>query len=120
MKIRRFFIAATMILSLSAVCNATAQDTGKGQSDAVSSLFESLETSPNPSSASDLRTSPMTAAELRQARALYRSRQRIARLERNLWIGHEPLRPNWGSTPMTSSRYSPNRTYYVPVYYYGR
>lgn len=57
-----------------------------------------------------------TAAEIRQARALYRSQQRIARQEYNLWLGHEPLRPSWSATPMTSSRYAPRRVYYVPAY----
>lgn len=70
-------------------------------------------------SSSDVRKSKMTTAELRQARALYRSQQRVARLEHNLWMGYEPLRPNWNALPMMSSRY-PNRRVYVPVFYYGR
>ena len=92
------------------------------------SLFRSLDDTDMPTSPSDMKvrsfqrspsTQPrtgMSAAELRQARALYRSRQRIARLENNLWMGYEPLRPQWNSVPMMSSRYSSRRTIYVPVY----
>ena len=61
----------------------------------------------------------MSVAQLRQARALYRANQRVARLEYNLWMGHEPLRPNWHALPMTSSRFAPPRLY-VPVYYRSR
>lgn len=61
----------------------------------------------------------MTAAELRQARALYRSQQRIQRLEMYQWMGYEPLRPNWATIPSMTSRYH-NPVVYVPVYYYGR
>ncbi len=70
--------------------------------------------------ATELSTGKPTAKELRQARALYRQRQRIERLERNLWAGHEPLRPNWNSLPMTSSRYPAATTVLVPVYVYPR
>ncbi len=81
-----------------------------------SSLFAST-ASPSDSTSLSLRHErTRTAAEIRQARAQYRSQQRIARMEYNLWIGHDPLRPNWSATPMTSSRYAPRRTYYVPVY----
>lgn len=92
-------------------------------------LFDSLEAPAAPgskveigasaSSSSDVRRSQMSVAELRQARALYRSKQRVARLEYNLWMGHEPLRPNWNSIPMMSSRYT-HRRIYVPVYVRAR
>lgn len=72
-----------------------------------------------PTTESDVRKSRMSAAELRQARALYRSKQRISRLEYNLWMGQEPLRPNWNSVPMMSSRYG-SRKIYVPVYIHTR
>ena len=70
-------------------------------------------------SASSVQNSRMSTAELRQARALYRAQQRVARLEYNLWMGREPLRPNWNSVPMMSSRYTSQRVY-VPVYVYTR
>lgn len=70
---------------------------------------------PSPSSPSDLNTPPQTADELRVARAQYRKAQRIARLERNLWLGYQPLRPQWNPMPMMTSRY-PARRVYVPVY----
>ena len=72
-----------------------------------------------PVSRSNVRTSQMSVSELRQARALYRAQQRTARLEYNLWMGYEPLRPNWNSVPMMSSRYT-NRRIYVPAYVYAR
>lgn len=59
-----------------------------------------------------------TAAELRQARAMRRSQQRIERMERNLWAGYEPLRPNWNSIPMMSSRFPYQYNVSVPVYVY--
>lgn len=70
-------------------------------------------------SGSDVAQSKMTAAEIRQARALYRAQQRVSRLEYNLWMGYEPLRPNWNSVPMMSSRYGSRRVY-VPVYVHTR
>ncbi len=68
---------------------------------------------------SSVRRSQQSVAELRQARALYRANQRVARMEYNLWMGREPLRPRWNSIPMMSSRYTNNRIY-VPVYVYPR
>ncbi|MEO1615975.1 MAG: hypothetical protein AAFV88_09015 [Planctomycetota bacterium] len=73
----------------------------------------------NVASSSDMDSKP-TAAEMRQARAIYRSQQRIARMERNLWAGYEPLRPSWNSIPMMSSRYPAPRTVVVPFYYWAR
>lgn len=67
-------------------------------------------------SSSDLSAGQPTAAEMRQARAQFRSQQRIERLERNLWAGYEPLRPNWNSIPMMSSRYPYRNTFVVPIY----
>ncbi|QDV46190.1 hypothetical protein Enr13x_60990 [Stieleria neptunia] len=71
-------------------------------------------------SSSDLSTGEPTAAELRQARAQFRSQQRMERMERNLWAGYEPLRPNWNSIPMMSSRYPYRQTVVVPLYVYPR
>ena len=71
-------------------------------------------------SSSDLSGSQPGAAELRQARAQYRSQQRMERMERNLWAGYEPLRPNWNAIPMMSSRYPYRSTYVVPLYVYPR
>ncbi len=71
-------------------------------------------------SASDRSVTTPKVAELRMARAQYRSQQRLERLERNQWYGYEPLRPNWNAVPMMSSRYRYPSTIYVPVYYYAR
>lgn len=61
-----------------------------------------------------------TVAQLRQARAQYRTQQRIQRMERNLWAGYEPLRPNWNAVPMMSSRYPYRNRILVPYYVYPR
>lgn len=131
MNVRRLFLTAvsTTLLSGGVFCgtSAFAQDLFPvdDESNDLVHLFDSL---PEPATAdrkpevstpvirkSDVRESQMSVAELRQARALCRSNQRVARLEYNLWMGHEPLRPNWNSIPMMSSRYTPRRIY-VPVY----
>ena len=64
---------------------------------------------------SDRRISQERVAQLRQQRALYRANQRMARMEYNLWMGREPLRPAWNPMPMMSSRYAPP-TIVVPVF----
>jgi hypothetical protein len=53
---------------------------------------------------------------LRQQRAAYQYNQRIARIEANAWLGHDPLRPSWSAVPMMSSHYAGRRTIVVPVY----
>ena len=55
-----------------------------------------------------------SAAELRQQRALFRSQQRLERIERNAWLGHEPLRPSFNAIPMMTSRYLPPQVFYFP------
>ena len=70
--------------------------------------------SPAPSQ-SDRRISKEKVAELRQQRALYRANQRMARMEYNQWMGHEPLRPGWSTMPMMNSRYAPP-TIVVPIF----
>ncbi|MCC9602425.1 hypothetical protein LOC67_17890 [Stieleria sp. JC731] len=69
------------------------------------------------SSSSDRSFDKPTVSELRQARAQLREKQRLQRMERNLWYGYEPLRPNWNAVPMTHSRYNYRSTIVVPVYY---
>ncbi len=82
-------------------------------------LSNSPSKSSQPGSRANRQSSKMTAAQLRQARALYRSQQRIQRLEMYQWLGYEPLRPNWVSIPSMTSRYQ-NRTIIVPVYIHSR
>ncbi|WP_164104330.1 hypothetical protein [Candidatus Laterigemmans baculatus] len=64
-------------------------------------------------SAVELHRSMPTAAELRQARALERRRQRIARLEAQAWAGYSPLRPNVDADPYTRSRDSVVRPQHI-------
>ena len=66
-------------------------------------------------SQSDRRISKEKVTQLRQQRALYRANQRMARMEYNLWMGHQPLRPDWNPMPMMSSRYAPP-TIVVPIF----
>lgn len=124
MSVRQFVIVAGIaILSCGILVNASsAQEPQAGKRDSAMdrlSLFESLEEPDVATSPSDQRTTRMTAAELRQARALYRANQRTARLEYNLWMGYEPLRPKFNAIPMMSSRYAPRRIY-TPVYVWPR
>ncbi|MGB7345325.1 MAG: hypothetical protein WBD20_14010 [Pirellulaceae bacterium] len=116
-----FAFATVLFVSLASVSGVSAQELVPANPDSLTGIFDKAKESASPSlspSPSELKAA--RAAELRQSRALYRSQQRIARLEHNLWTGHEPLRPNWNSVPMMSSRYDYRRTIYVPVYIRAR
>lgn len=78
-------------------------------------LFNSLEDRSNSGRTSPSEASRRTAKEIRQDRAMYEARQRMLRHQRNLWMGYEPLRPQWNGVPSMSSRYQPP-TIYIPVY----
>lgn len=80
-------------------------------------LFDLLEQPRESANSAESMVAPKkpSAAELRQARAIYRSQQREARIQRNLWMGYEPLRPNWNPIPMTSNPYTA-RTIYIPLF----
>ncbi len=81
-------------------------------------LFDSLErTSDQDASAGAVNTYASTM-HFRQARAIEKANQRLARMEYNLWIGYNPSRPQWSAIPMTQSRYAP-RQFHVPIYVYG-
>ena len=125
MNLRRFLLPFALITTVSGGVmlgsHARAQDAAGPASKPVASrvsLFNGVGEDEHPSQSNVARTG-MTPQELRTARAIYRANQRVARMEYNLWVGHEPLRPRWNAVPMMSSRYS-NRTYYVPVYVYNR
>ncbi|TWU42719.1 hypothetical protein [Novipirellula artificiosorum] len=110
---------AFAFISLACVGRSFAQDSQPIGPEERANLFDSIAPptlAAEPSPSADLHSSARTTAELLQARAMYRTQQRIARLERNLWMGYEPLRPTWTATPMTSSRYRSHRTIYIPVY----
>ena len=98
--------------------NAPGEEMAAAGIDRVS-LFETIDEPPAGSSQSDVRKSQKSVQELRQERALFRANQRTARIEYNLWIGHDPLRPRWNTIPMMTSRYAP-RKIYIPVYVHGR
>jgi hypothetical protein len=70
-----------------------------------------------PSSLANARRKQESIAELRQARALLQADQRRARMERNAWLGHEPLRPHWNAVPYSRSRYE-RRAIVVPIFAY--
>lgn len=54
------------------------------------------------------------AQRLRQQRALFQEQQRLARIEANQWMGYEPLRPSWPTTPSMASGYRANRVIIIP------
>ncbi len=56
------------------------------------------------------------ARRLRQQRALFQEQQRLARIEANLWMGYEPLRPSWPARPSTVSGYRSSRVLVVPYF----
>jgi hypothetical protein len=125
MKYRRLFPVAVAVAVLSsALCwggTAKAQDPFAAEDEAsdVIHLFDSPLPSSTAISSSQavLPRTGMSVAELRQTRALYRADQRVARIEYNLWMGHEPLRPKWNAIPTMTSRYASRTIHYVPVYY---
>jgi hypothetical protein len=124
MNVRRFFFVAaaiTAVSGLTLICtsNAVGQDPFAGVGDDAMERISPFDAIKKPATRSDVRRSQMSVSELRQARALYRANQRVARLEHNLWMGYEPLRPKWNAVPMMTSRYAP-RKYYVPVYVHSR
>ena len=122
----RFLLITALMTSLSCgmlsgnSAHAQAADSDETRKEAERlSLFESLDQTTTHPSESKSKSAAQTAREIRQARALYRANQRVARFEYNLWMGHEPLRPQWNAVPMMSSRYG-NRKVFVPVYIYPR
>ncbi len=102
---------AAVSLALIVVSSPVSAQTA-GRSDADDEARPVLSRS---SSGSESQAFP-SAAELRQARALYRSRQRLERIERNAWLGHDPLRPTVSAVPMMTSRYGARRVIYVPMF----
>jgi hypothetical protein len=113
---------AAVLFTTFVAANATfAQELSGPEKRTAPNIFADSEKSPQSARGSDpAQLKADRVAALRQARALYRSQQRIARLEHNLWMGYEPLRPNWNAVPMTSSRYNYRRTIYVPVHVLAR
>lgn len=117
---------ATVALASSAAAQFPLPDTSRPDAVAAKPSADEIDITAEPRlidvipSSSDLSLSQPTAAELRQARAQFRSQQRMERMERNLWAGYEPLRPNWNSIPMMSSRYPYRNTFVVPLYVYPR
>ncbi len=62
-----------------------------------------------------------SAAELRQARALYQQQNRLARIEANEWAGYDPLRPTMWTSAYTQPYYRVYRPYRIwSVYDYAR
>ena len=121
MNVRQFvLLAASFALLGSVSAQEPVADINQPVADLpeTASIFEDVATG-IASSPSQNRPSRMTVSELRQQRGMYRANQRMARIEYNLWMGREPLRPKFNSVPMMSSRYAPRRIY-VPVYVQSR
>ncbi|MEM9588229.1 MAG: hypothetical protein AAGA03_13185 [Planctomycetota bacterium] len=68
-------------------------------------------------SPSDRSDRKQTVAQMRQARAMFEAKQRLARIERNAWLGYEPTRPAWAAIPMTTSRYT-RPAFRYPIFLY--
>lgn len=121
----RSFVAKHMLLALFAAASLAATSTSasadeskiRSRSDAIDriQLFDSLEDNGGSGRTLPSKVERRTASEIRQDRALYRSRQRMLRHEHNLWMGYTPSRPQWSGIPTMNSRY-PRPTIYVPVY----
>ena len=121
MNVRQFVLLAASFALLGPV---SAQEPAADVNEPVAAPVETMSIFENAGSAtatspSQDRPSRMTVAELRQQRGMFRAKQRMARIEYNLWMGREPLRPKFNSVPMMSSRYAPRRIY-VPVYVQAR
>ena len=140
MKLRRLFATACAVAAICCAATAPAQEPHLGSQPRIDA--EPLADSWNPAageaaaadrepvervpmfqtpglgspSGSAARRSRPSVAELRQARAQFRARQRMARIEARKWRGYEPLRPHWNAVPMMSSRYTARRVIQVPVY----
>ncbi|QDT04173.1 hypothetical protein K227x_25620 [Rubripirellula lacrimiformis] len=124
MNIRQIFASAAISGTLALSQVGFAQDTTRPPSDASNGaidrmdLFDSLEKPTIVKGRSQSESVAPAMADLRLARAIRRADERSARIERNLWLGVDPLRPQWTAIPMTQSRYAPRRVY-VPVFVYG-
>lgn len=125
MKVRRFLFPVALLAAISS--GIASSPAAMSQENELSpetpaaervSIFDAAKDSEHPSEAY-YGPARMTPQQLRTARAIFRANQRVARMEHNLWMGHEPLRPRWNSIPMMSSRYN-NPKFYVPVYIYNR
>ena len=115
MNIRQFVLLTASIAMLGTVSAQEPVITPTiGDSDEAISLFDTPAPVATPS---QTRPSRMSVSELRQQRGLYKANQRMARMEYNLWMGYQPLRPQFNSVPMMSSRYRYRRVI-VPFYVY--
>ncbi|MGB7327380.1 MAG: hypothetical protein WBD31_21065 [Rubripirellula sp.] len=128
MTIRRIFALTAILgtLALASTSNAQAPisppiDTAKPAAIDRIKLYDSLEKSSDQNERTKSSSGQLSANEIRQARALHRADQRAARLDHNLWMGVNPLRPDWNAVPMMHSNYNyVQRRLYVPVYVYAR
>ncbi len=106
---------ALVVTSLGPISASAQEPFERTANDAVH-LFESLRESDRVSPSAQRQVERPTVSELRIARGQYQAQQRLARLERNAWNRYQPLRPNWSSIPMTSSRFPTRTTIIVPVF----
>jgi hypothetical protein len=112
----RLFASAFIVTAISATFSVADDSVAENTVDSSAVEFR-LYNEPSPSAVVEPRvTKSESVMRLRQQRAIYRYNQRVARMEADAWMGHEPLRPSWSSLPMMSSRYPDRRTIIVPVY----
>ncbi|TWU55050.1 hypothetical protein [Rubripirellula reticaptiva] len=128
MTIRRIFALTALLGTLALASSGNAQSPISSPSDASKpasidriKLYDSLEKPSDRNERSLPSSAQLSASEIRQARALHRADQRAARLDYNLWMGVNPLRPDWNAVPMTHSNYNYiQRRVYVPFYVHAR
>lgn len=112
--IRQFaLLASVFIVSLGNVVCADDPVTSSSAGSGWKTLPLSNETGSSPEVLYNRSTQ---AQRLRQQRALYQEQQRLARIEANLWMGYEPLRPSWPASPSMTSRYRTNRVVVIPYF----
>ena len=112
--IRQFVLASSVVIvSLGSVARADDPQASGSATSGWSSLPLSKESGSSPEILYNRSTQ---AQRLRQQRAMFQEQQRLARLEANAWMGYEPLRPNWPSSPSMTSRYRSNRVIVIPYY----
>lgn len=114
MNIRQFVLLTAAIAMFGTV---SAQEPVIGPANETNETVSLFDTTDPVVSPSQNRPSRMSVSELRQQRGLYKANQRMARMEHNLWMGYQPLRPQFNSVPMMSSKYRYRRVI-VPFFVY--
>ena len=108
--------ALALFLAMSTLASAKdGDDRTRSDSSSRIQLFDSSDDKVRSGRTVPSKVERRSAKEIRQDRALFRSRQRMLRHEQNLWLGYDPARPQWSGIPNMRSHYSRPKIY-IPVY----